>query len=167
MKVEFLNDDNNMHYVHGTIAFLAPRGFGVMLDPAQAATDGPSRLIPADGVAGFVLERDVVGNTTQAEQNALLINAGLGDSNFIRPYIVGSTVSGRKITRMEAEGADVILTSGTGAVDGNTAVNTELGYSAGRLRVKQGGDEIAFILRAQLPAQDPDNNNFRLLLERP
>lgn len=167
MKVEFLNDDNNMHYIHGTIAFLAPRGFGVMLDPSQAATDGPSRLIPADGVAGYVLERDVVGNTTQAEQNALLINATMGDGNFTRPYVVGSTVSGRKIMRMEAEGADVILTSGTGAVSANTAVNTELSYSAGRLRVKQGADEVAFILRAQLPAEDPDTNNFRLLLERP
>lgn len=162
MKVEFLEAD--IHYIHGVIAQTAPRGLGLMLDPLVAATDGPSNLVPATGVAGFQLERDVVGNTTEAEQNARLLDA-YTPVGFTKPYLLGATVSARRIRRMEAEGADVILTSGTGAVSSGTAANTALGYSAGRLRVKQGSDEIAFILRAQLTPEDPAN--FRLLLERP
>jgi hypothetical protein len=165
MKVEILEAD--IHYIHGVLNLVAPRGFGLMLDPAVAATDGPSNLVPAHGVAGYILERDMVDTSTPEGQTALLIRSELGDGSFVSPYRKGSTVSARRVTRMEAEGADVILTSGTGAVSVDTPANTELGYAAGKLRVRQGGDELAFILRAQLAPKDPETNDFRLLLERP
>lgn len=157
MKVQFLEADE--HYIHGTIQQVAPRGFGLMLDPTDV-----TKLIPATGVAGFQMERDSVGVTTDAENNARLLEATL-PADFSKPYAVGATISARRVTRMELEGADVILTSGTGAVATGVAANTALGYSAGRLRIKQGSDEIAFIVRAELPPEDPAN--FRLLVERP
>jgi hypothetical protein len=157
MKVQFLEADP--HYIHGTIQQTAPRGFGMMLDPTDV-----TKLIPANAVAGFQMERDSVGVTTTDEQNARLLEASL-PADFSKPYAVGATISARRVTRMELEGSDLILTSGTGAVSSGTAANTALGYSAGRLRVKQGSDEIAFYLRAQLTAEDPAN--FRLLVERP
>lgn len=157
MKVQFLEADPE--YIHGIIQQVAPRGFGLMKDPTDL-----TKLIPAHLIAGFQMERDSVGVTTDAEQNSRLLEASL-PADFSKPYAVGATISARRVTRMELEGADVILTSGTGAVSSGTAVNTALGYSAGRLRVKQGSDEIAFILRAQLTPEDPAN--FRLLVERP
>jgi len=157
MKVQFLEADE--HYIHGTIQQVAPRGFGLMLDPTDV-----TKLIPASAVAGYQMERDSVGVTTDAENNARLLEATL-PADFSKPYAVGATISARRVTRMELEGADVILTSGTGLVTSGTAANTPLEYSAGRLRVRQGTNEIAFILRAQLTPEDAAN--FRLLVERP
>lgn len=150
MKVEFFEAD--LHYIHGVVPAIAVRGTGYQVDPTDA-----SKLILADKTSGHQLERDVVAALTLAD---IAFPEG-----YIKPYVVGATVSARRVTRMEIEGSDVILTSGTGAVSGATAVNTALSYSAGRLRVAQGGDETAFIIREQLTAEDPAN--FRLLLERP
>ena len=162
MKVEILEAE--IHYIHGVLDGVYPRGTGLMLDPLVAATDGPSNLIPAEGVAGYILERDMIDPSAPGAQNAMLVQQELGDGSFVAPYRKGSTVSARRVTRMELEGADVILTSGTGAVTVNTPANTELGYAMGKLRVRQGSDELAFILRAQLPPEDPAN--FRLLVEK-
>jgi hypothetical protein len=157
MKVEFL--EAQMHYIHGVIAAAAPRGFGLMLDPTNLAN-----LIPATAIAGFQLERDAVEVTTTDQQNARLLEATL-PAGFVKPYAVGNTVSARKVMRMELEGADVLLTSGTGLLTSGVAANTALGYASGKLRVKQASDEIAFIVRAVLTPEDPAN--FRLLVERP
>jgi hypothetical protein len=159
MKVEFLEAD--MHYIHGVIAVVAPRGFGMMLDPTDATL---SKLIPATAVQGFQLERDAVDVTSADGQNARLLEATL-PADFSKPYAVGATVSARRATRMELEGADVLLTSGTGPLSSSTQANVALGYASGKLRVKQTNDEIAFIVRAQLTPEDPAN--FRLLVERP
>lgn len=157
MKVQFLEADP--HYIQGVIQQAAPRGFGLMKDPTDL-----DKLIPCTGIAGFQMERDSVGVTTDAENNARLLEATL-PADFSKPYSVGAHISARRVTRMELEGSDLILTSGTGLVSSGTAANTALGYSAGRLRVKQGSDEIAFILRAQITPEDPAN--FRILVERP
>jgi hypothetical protein len=157
MKVEFLEAD--IHYIHGTIAFTAPRGFGMQVDPADEG-----KLIAANGVSGFQLERDVVGDTTDAEVNARLLETIL-PTGFAKPYVKGATVSARRVTRMQAEGNDVILTSGTGAVSGSTPINAKLGYKNGKLYVAQSGDEVAWIVRRQLTAED-SANAFRLELER-
>lgn len=158
MKVQILEADPE--YIHGTIQQAAPRGFGLMKDPTDL-----TKLIPANLISGFQMERDSVGVTTTDEQNARLLEAAL-PADFSKPYAVGATISARRVTRMELEGADVILTSGTGAVTSGTAVNTALDYSAGRLRVRQGSNEIAFYLRAQLTPED-SGNSVRLLVERP
>ena len=116
-----------------------------------------TKLILADATSGHQLERDVVA--------ALTLTDISWPTSFAKPYVVGATVSARRVVRMQLEGADVILTSGTGAVSNVTAVNTALSYSAGRLRVKQTNDEVAWILRQQMTPEDPAN--FRLLVERP
>lgn len=158
MKVQILEADE--HYIHGVIQQAAPRGFGLMKDPTDL-----TKLIPCSSIAGFQMERDSVGVTTDAEQNARLLEAEL-PADFSKPYAVGATISARRVTRMTLEGADLILTSGTGAISNVTAVNTALDYSAGRLRVRQGSNEIAFYLRAQLTPED-SGNSVRLLVERP
>lgn len=158
MKVQFLEADP--HYIHGIIQQAAPRGFGLMKDPTDL-----TKLIPADAVAGYQMERDSVTVLTDADSNARLLEAAL-PAGYSKPYAVGSTISARRVTRMELEGTDVILQSGTGAISNATAANTTLGYVAGRLRVKQSSDEIAFILRAQLTPED-SANTVRLLVERP
>jgi hypothetical protein len=157
MKVEFL--EASLHYIHGTTDFLAPRGLGVQVDPTDE-----SKLILADGVSGFQLERDIVGNTTEGEVNARLLETVM-PTDFSKPYIKGATVSARRVTRMQLEGADVLLTSGTGLLSGSTPAGTQLSYSNGKLYIAQTGDEVAFIVRRQL---DPENNanTFRLEVER-
>jgi hypothetical protein len=151
MKVEFLEAD--LHYIHGVVPAIVPRGTGFQVDPANDLN-----LILANGTSGHQLERDVVA--------ALTLQDIAFPDGYVKPYALGATVSARRVTRMQIEGTDVILTSGTGAVSGATPVNTALSYSAGRLRVAQGGDETAFIIREQLTPEDP-TQNFRLLLERP
>jgi hypothetical protein len=157
MKVEFLEAD--IHYIHGSTTFLAPRGLGVEVDPSDE-----DKLILANTAAGFVLERDIVGNTTDAEVDARLLET-IMPTGFTKPYVLGATVSARRVTRMQLEGADVLLTSGTGALSGSTTAGTQLGYANGRLRVAQTGDEVAYIVRRNLDPED-SANTFRLEVER-
>lgn len=159
MKVEILEADHE--YLNGTVGQVAPKGAGYQLDPVNFGV-----LIPATGTTGYQLEYDVLSvadwQTEQLARNAAPELAAY----FKPPYQVGQTVSVRRVTRMIAEGIDIFLTSGTGALSTGTAVNTALGYSAGQLRVKQGGDEVAFILRKQL-TPEVSTNVLRLELERP
>jgi hypothetical protein len=158
MKVEIL--EALMQYIHGTTAFTAPRGFGVQVDPADE-----TKLIAAHLTSGFQLERDIMDASTDAGGNARILETLL-PTTFAKPYILGATVSGRHATRMQLEGADLINTSGTGAVSGSTPSTTPLSYFNGKLRVAQGGDQTAFIVRRQLAAED-SSNAFRLEVERP
>src|SRR3954468_21513636 len=122
MKVEILEAE--MHYQHGTVdlsgtglALPLPRGFGLR----GHATD-ETKLVPADGADGYVMERDMVGNTSASELNAHLLEVVLPANDFARSYVEGATISVRRATRMQLEGADVLLTSGTGALSGSTTV---------------------------------------------
>lgn len=157
MKVEFLEPLHN-EYIHGSINTPYPKGMGFQVDDPVAGT-----LKLCTGQAGFQLQRDMV---SAADWNAEQISRSVGlGSYFEPPYLVSGTVACRRVTRMEIEGSDVLLTSGTGSLSGTTAVDTALGYFAGKLRVAQSGNETAFILRAQLTPED--SANFRLLVERP
>jgi hypothetical protein len=161
MKVEFLEPLHN-EYIHGILGSVAPRGTGVqVLDHVS----GTFKL--ANGETGFLLERDVVSEADwNSEQILRSASPELG-TVFVPPYMVGKTVSARRVTRMEIEGLDNILTSGTGAITSGTAVDTQLGYLAGKLRVAQSTNEIAFVLRQQLTPEDTSvAANVRLLVER-
>lgn len=164
MKVQFLEAE--LHYMHGTVqlihGFALPLARGIGL--RKHDTDD-TILVLADGVDGYQLERDMVANTTTADQNARLLEAVLPANLGARPYIEGATVSARRVTRMQLEGADVILTSGTGAIDANTAIKAKLAYKDGRLRVAQTGDEHVFTLRHQLAPEDTANV-FRIEVAR-
>lgn len=157
MKVEFLEAD--IHYIHGVLGSVAPLGLGV-----QPHGTDQDRLILANGTAGYQLQREIV-----EERNILDIVLPVRDGlpqSFSTPHSKTATVAARRVTRMQLEGNDLILASGTGAVSSVTAVGTALGYVDGRLRVKQGSDEVAFIVRRQLAAEDTANP-FRLEVERP
>lgn len=165
MKVEILEAE--LHYLNGMVdlsgtglALPLPRGFGLAAHPSDN-----TKLVPADGVDGYVLERDMLGNTTDAEKNANILAAAWPDNSFARPYVEGATVSARRATRMELEGADVLLTSGTGALSGSTPVKAKLAYKLGKLRVAQTGDEHVWTVRRQLAPED-SANTFRLEIAR-
>lgn len=154
MKVEFLEAD--IHYVHGVLGLVAPLGLGV-----QPHGTDEDKLVLANGTAGYQLQRPI-----KLERDILDIVLPQGPQDFATPHSITATVAARRVTRMQLEGNDLILTSGTGLVSSGTAVGTALGYVDGRLRVKQGGDETAFIIRRQLAAED-SANPFRLEIERP
>lgn len=164
MKVQILEAE--LHYIHGTVqlihGFALPLARGVGL--RKHDTDD-TILVLADGVDGYQLERDMVGNTTAADQQSRLLETVLPVNDFARPYVEGATVSARRVTRMQLEGADVLLTSGTGLLSSATAIGARLGYKDGRLRLAQTGDEHVFTVRHQLPAED-SSNTFRLEVAR-
>lgn len=145
--------------ITGKAAFTAPQGLFVNYDPADMAT--PS-LKKATGVKGFMLGRKIV---TQDELQTQLI----GESAFpnsrpiLNPDVRDGFVSASKVLEIEAEGPDLLLLSGTGALSSSTAVGTELSTNLGRHSVKQSGEEVNGIVRAQLtPLQ---GNAVRLLIE--
>jgi hypothetical protein len=137
--------------ISGLVAFTAPLGLFVTQHPTTANT-----LIKASGVKGFNLTRDI---KTQAEVEAQLIldNAFPKGAPVIQPQIVGGAASASKTLEIEAEGADLLLLSGTGAISSGTAAGTELSTNLGRLAVKQSGQEVAAILRKQLTPIDSAN----------
>lgn len=140
--------------IHGVADFVAYAGNGVVNDPAD-----PEKLKLATGTRGRLLVRDVV--------ESISIESRIFPDGFRQPVLKGLEATARRAITAEMEGADLIQLSGTGAIDGNTAAHTELGWNAGRLRVKQGGEETAGWLRAQLEPLDPVNNpgSPRILVE--
>lgn len=145
--------------ISGKVSFLAPMGLMVRHDPTDL-----EKLIVCDGTTGFSLTRDVVTLDELSQQILLNTNFPEGAPPF-PPIPIDGAGSASKVQEIEIEGAALIQTSGTGAISSGTAVNTGLGLTQGKWRVKQGGDELAGYLRAQLDALDPDNNAFRILID--
>lgn len=144
--------------ITGTVAFLAVQGLMVRHDPTDLA-----KLIKADGHPGFELTRDVVSEADLTAQILLNTNFPDGAPPF-PPSLIGSAASASRVLEIEVEGVELVQQSGTGSISSATAVDTALGLSAGRWRVKQGGDEQAGVLRAQLDPVDPDNT-CRILID--
>ncbi len=144
----------------GKVNFAAPYGLFVQYDETDFAT--PS-LKKATGTRAFSLMRDVVA---QADLLSILEQSQLyPNSQPVRnPVLIGDAVSASRILEAEIEGAGLLLTSGTGALTGSTAVNAELSTKDGMLRAKQSGEEVAGWVRAQMTAEDT-GNAFRLLVE--
>lgn len=146
--------------VSAMVPFAAPRGLMVAFNPAFNSAMGAlsAQFIQAHGIAGFALERDVL-TTIPLEYSVFF-------KDYVTPEKVGQFVTARKPEEIIVEGLDLVLTSGTGALSGNTAANTALGLFHGQWYVKQGGDEVAGILREQMPVDDPANI-CRLRIEIP
>jgi hypothetical protein len=144
--------------ITGSVAFLAPQGLMVRHDPTDL-----TKLIKADAVPGFALTRDVV---SEADLTAdILLNTNFPDgAPPYPPTRINDHASASRVLEIEVEGVDLVQESGTGAISDATAVDTELGLSAGRWRVKQGGDAVAGVLRNQLDPIDPDNT-CRILID--
>lgn len=122
----------------------APRGLGVCYDPSN-----PEKLIPANGVRGFLLERDVVEEVPLEEY--------IFDMNILTPVKVGLEVSARKAQSIFVEGEELVVLSGEGMLSSGTADNAELSYEDGRFRVKDDNAEVAGVLRYTTTPEDADN----------
>lgn len=66
------------------------------------------------------------------------------------PFKAGQEVAIEQADEIEAEGGTYLVTSGTGAISGSTAVGSKLSFKDGKLRVKQSADDAYFMLEAQL-----------------
>ncbi len=149
-KITILTADNH-DVIHGLVNFVALRGLAVVPDPSN-----PDNLIKAQGTKGHLLERDVVA---EIPLDTFVFTPGLEV-----PVKVGLSATARRARQVEAEGADYIQLSGTGALDANSTAGTELGFNEGRYREKQAEDELAGVIRANLAADESDNT-FKLLIE--
>jgi hypothetical protein len=79
------------------------------------------------------------------------------------PFKDGEEVSVERAEEIEVEGPAYIMTSGTGAIDTNTAVPSSLSFIAGRLRVAQTGDVVFYTLTANnLTPTDDGNSELRI-----
>ena len=144
--------------ISGIANFLAPEGLLVNYNPADPATVGSTRtLTPANGIKGFALMRAIV-------QSIPLDNFVFPRSVIKNQDVIGGAVTASKILEAEYEGPGLVAYSGTGAIDGTTAVGTALGINAGQLRVKQTNDEIAGVVRGQITPLD-NTNPARILVE--
>jgi len=137
--------------ISGIVAAAAYEGTVFNIDPSDAAN-----IAPAEGIRGFILERDVVSSVG--------LEYDVFDKTCDRPEPVGAHVSARQVLALEVEGENLLWTSGTGVLSSSTTVGTELGVSAGRWREKQSGDELAGYLRKQMTAEG-DENAFRIYIE--
>lgn len=139
--------------ITGLATFLAPQGLMVALSASAGLSP---TLAKAQGQKGFCLVRDIVDKATLSGQ--LIVDAAFpAGAPIMNPDTVNTTVSASKVLEAELEGVDLLQLSGTGALSNGTAAGTELSSNAGRLRVKQSGEEVAAILREQLTPEDPDN----------
>lgn len=138
--------------IHGVVNFTGLTGMGVVKDSAD-----PANLKLATATRAHCLVRDIVAEIGLEET--------VFSPNLETPVLLGTEASARKVLEAEVEGAEYLETSGTGAIDENTAADTALGYGAGKLRVKQAGDELSGYLRAQLDPLFPDDGGPRVLVE--
>lgn len=140
--------------IAGKADFLAVTGLMVALN---ASVGIEPTLQKAQGQKGFCLVRDIVEKSTLASQ-LIVDSVFLAGVPIMNPEVKGGVVSASKVLEAELEGVDLIQESGTGAISSGTAEGTELSSNEGRLRVKQGSEEVAAILREQLTPLDSDND---------
>lgn len=143
---------NNSGIVHGLVSSPAVRGL-IMVH--TELPDGTFLLTPATGKRGFHLERDAV-----AEWD---LKDSIFTTTFFQPQKVDTVFSARKCEEIEAEGVDLVLTSGTGAISSNTALHTEISTHDGKLSVRQNGEELYGYLRGFPPVIG--DGSFRIMVE--
>jgi hypothetical protein len=151
----------------GKITFVAKKGQHVQIDdtttvdkPGVFNDDVAWKL--ADGTRGFMLERDViVGPLPIGDVVFNTPNSIFGFPDVINPDTLVGYASARQVQEFEVEGDDLVDSS----LDGSTAAGTEVTLLAGKVGLKGSGDEVYGHVRGQLAPLDPDNNDFRLLIE--
>jgi hypothetical protein len=131
------------------------------IDPAvqSGVFDDRTKWKLANGTRGFHLERDVIVGPLPIE--SIVFNQAFLHPDLCNPDTKVGYASARKVQEFEIEGADLIDSS----LDENTAIGTALSSKSGKLSLKGTGDELYGYLRAQLMPEDPDNNDFRFLVE--
>jgi len=138
--------------VSGLITVCAPRG---AIYEQKFDAQGNPLLIPANGKRGFHLERDIV-NRVPLEDVVFL-------RDFVHPALNNTTVSARKVEEAQAEDADLVLLSGTGAISAATPLDTPLSTFQGKYYLQQDGDELLGYLRGIIPPAG--SGAFRIVVE--
>lgn len=82
---------------------------------------------------------------------------GTTEVGFETPFRAGGQVTVKKARKFEAEGAGFVLSSGTGSINGATAINTAVSFQNGKVRVKQANDVNNGFISAQLTPDDSTN----------
>jgi len=139
--------------IHGTTDFTAARFLGVVLDPENAGA-----LKKATNVRrAYHLERDIV------EEVELRHHVFMPE--IVTPTKKGNEITARRARLIEVEGSDHLVESGTGSLSAATSAgDTKLEWFEGKLRVRQGSNEIAGRVVSQETAQE-EGNAFRLKVE--
>jgi len=149
-KLIVLTADNH-DVIHGVVNFEAPQFLGVSLHPTDS-----SQLVKATGTRAHLLERQVVASIPL---ETFVFTPGLET-----PVKQGYEATARRARLIKVEGTDYIQQSGTGAITSGSAAGTQLGWNNGRLREKQGSDELAGAIRSKETPEDSDNG-FALIVE--
>ena len=143
--------DKGMDNISGIVAAEAVRGLAMGYD-----TSDNTKLVPATGT-NFTghLQRAVVSDGATLEER--VFNNGMEYA-----YEMGGQCSVRDAVVIEAEGDDLLVTSGTGALSDSTSVGTALSFNDGKLRVAQAGDETFYrVAAADLTPQVSGNVRIR------
>lgn len=144
--------------VSGVVNAYSYAGMGMQYDP-----DDPANLEQATNTRGFQLVRNVI-DSDMIDRLDLQTFPG---RELFRPEPKGAVCSARKVREAWVEGEELLTLTGTGDMSSSTA-GEELGYNAGKLRVKQSGDELVGYVRATDHSNAVgDGNTKRFLIEFP
>jgi hypothetical protein len=132
-----------------------PRGTALMISSTDPDT-GARTFAKADGSKfhGFVTRdvRDLAGLTDEEQL------MGFGLETPFESAKEGSIELGETV---DVEGADLVKSSGTGAITTGTALETELSFDDGKFYVAQTNDIVEFKLEAQLTPVTTGNVRIR------
>lgn len=128
---------------------------------AMGAGSTAGTLAPAAGknFLGFLVRAITAAGPTVADHLMSQVDPGSRDiSSF--PYKAGSTVSLEDADQVHVSGATRVLATGTGALDGDTALFTGISFDGnGLFYAAQTGDEVYFRLTAK-PGTDADGDTI-------
>lgn len=145
----------------GTYASAAPRGFAL-----GAHASDPEALGLAQGLnfIGFLTRDVVAGGLALADRIHGVTSAT--PVGLESPFLAGDPVTVEPAVEIEAEGAALLLTSGTGALTTSSAIGIGLSFKNGKVYAAQSGDSVYFTLSALFTAAadiyDSTNNTFRI-----
>lgn len=138
-----------------------PVGKPLMRSAIDADTGARTLALASGRCDGFMTRASrepsegVTGNPRTAEEQ--LMGFGLET-----PFTAGREGSIEMADELEVEGDDYIMSSGTGAVDTNTAANVKLSFTQGRFYVAQTGDFAQFRVAAQLTPETSGATRIRV-----
>lgn len=156
-SLTYAQNSGNLTAVMGTQT--AARGLALGALGANPVSGGAANnsegldLAGGNNFLGHLTRRVVIGGLTLADRVFGVTSAvpvGLES-----PFSDGLEVTVESAQTIEAEGTQYLLTSGTGAITGSTAVGTGLSFNNGLLYVAQAADQVYYRLTANnLPAAD-------------
>jgi hypothetical protein len=138
---------------------------------ARSTTDGTKGVVANSATAGALgfLFREVTEDGPDIVQRTQAWGTSPEVHELEQPDKAGGQCTLEVLEKYRAEGEDIVLLSGTGKIESNTALQTSIGFYNGKSRILQGGEldqgyRLAQILTDGL--DDPDNNDFAIIVEK-